>query len=288
MRYRLIDAEKAAIPVTRSCRILGVSESGYYAWKARPASRRQRDDMILLAHIREAFALSNGTYGSPRMTIDLQEQGLCVGRRRVARLMRDNGLKARQKQRFKRTTDSHHGLTVAPNLLDQDFTAKAPDEKWAGDISYVWTTQGWLYLAVIIDLFSRRVIGWATSDRLKKELALQALQKAITMRQPGPGVIHHSDRGSQYCSYDYQKLLKSHGFIVSMSGKGNCYDNAVVETFFKTLKAELVWRTSFATRHEAHIMIGSYIDGFYNPKRRHSTLGYKSPIQFEKEQRMIA
>ena len=211
-----------------------------------------------------------------------------MGRRSVARLMRDNGLKARQKQRFKRTTDSHHGLTVAPNLLDQDFTAKAPDEKWAGDISYVWTTQGWLYLAVIIDLFSRRVIGWATSDRLKKELALQALQKAITMRQPGPGVIHHSDRGSQYCSYDYQKLLKNHGFVVSMSGRGNCYDNAVVESFFKTLKAELVWRTSFASRHVAHIMIRSYIDGFYNPKRRHSTLGYKSPIQFEKEQRMIA
>ena len=212
MRYRLIDAEKASIPVTHGCRVLGVSESGYYAWKVRTASRRQREDMILLAHIREAFGQSNGTYGSPRMTVDLQEQGLCVGRRRVARLMRDNGLKPRQKRRFKRTTDSHHGYGVAPNLLDQDFTARAPDEKWAGDISYIWTAQGWLYLAVIIDLFSRRVIGWASSDRLKKDLALQALQKAITMRQPGPGVIHHTDRGSQYCSYDYQKILKQHDF----------------------------------------------------------------------------
>ena len=171
---------------------------------------------------------------------------------------------------------------VAPNLLKQDFTAAAPNEKWAGDISYIWTAEGWLYLAVILDLYSRRVIGWATSDRMKKALPLEALARAIALRQPAPGVVHHSDRGSQYCAYEYQKKLQENGFMVSMSAKGNCYDNAVVETFFKTIKNELIWRTSFATREQATRMIGHYIDGFYNHKRRHSALGYTSPVNFEK------
>ena len=200
---------------------------------------------------------------------------------RIARLMRDNGMKANQKCRFKKTTDSNHGGPIAANLLDQDFACEGPDQKWGVDISYVWTTEGWLYLAIVLDLFSRRIVGWAVSDRLKKDLALTALRRAIALRNPLPGLIHHSDRGSQYCSDDYQRLLKDHDIVPSMSGKGNCYDNAMVETVFKTIKSELVWRTSFQTRYQAEKAIGRYIDGFYNPRRRHSALAYMSPLAFE-------
>lgn len=281
MRFRLIDAAKKEFPVQRLCKVLGVSPSGCFAWKERPACRRQRDDMVLLAHVRSAFALSSGTYGSPRMTYELRDHGLAIGRRRVARLMRENGLRARQKRRFKRTTDSLHAFPIAPNLLDQDFTATGPNQKWGADISYVWTREGWLYLAVIIDLFARRLIGWAVSDRLHKELALSALRRAIAVRHPAAGLIHHADRGSQYCSLDYQAELRKNGILISMSGKGNCFDNAMVETFFKTLKAELVWRTVFQSRAEATAAIARYIDGFYNPVRRHSALDFSSPLQFE-------
>lgn len=281
MRFRLIDAAKKEFPVQRLCKVLGVSPSGYFAWKERPACRRQRDDMVLLAHVRSAFALSSGTYGSPRMTYELRDHGLAIGRRRVARLMRENGLRARQKRRFKRTTDSLHAFPIAPNLLDQGFTATGPNQKWGADISYVWTREGWLYLAVIIDLFARRLIGWAVSDRLHKELALSALRRAIAVRRPAAGLIHHADRGSQYCSLDYQAELRKNGILISMSGKGNCFDNAMVETFFKTLKAELVWRTVFQSRAEATAAIARYIDGFYNPVRRHSALDFSSPLQFE-------
>jgi transposase InsO family protein len=196
--------------------------------------------------------------------------------------MRENGMQARRKRRFKRTTDSNHAWPVAPNILDQDFTATGTDQKWGVDISYIWTCEGWLYLAVVIDLFARRVVGWATADRLHRNLAIAALRKAITMRQPNKGLIHHSDRGSQYCSIDYQAELKQHGITISMSAKGNCYDNAMVETFFKTLKSELVWRTSFQTRAEAYHAIARYSYGFCNPVQRHSVLEYLSPIQFEK------
>lgn len=281
MRFRLIDATKATIPVERSCPLLQVSVSGYYAWKGRSPSHQQREDMIFLAHIRERFRLSHGTYGSPRMHVELREAGLALGKHRVARLMRDNGMKARQKARFRRTTDSRHGGPVAPNLLDQDFGAVAPDQKWGVDISYIWTAEGWLYLAIVIDLFSRRIVGWATSDRLKKDLALAALNRAIAIRQPEPGLIHHSDRGSQYCADDYRKRLTAAKMVASMSGKGNCYDNAMVESVFKTIKSELVWRTSFQSRQQATIALGQYIDGFYNPWRRHSALGYLSPIDYE-------
>ena len=281
MRFALIDAEKAEFPVRTMCRVLDVSESGFFAWKGRPASQRQRDDMIYLAHIRTAFELSNRTYGSPRMHRELVDEGLPIGRRRTARLMRENGLAARQKRRFKRTTDSTHAWPVAPNLLDQDFAAEAPDQKWSADISYIWTAEGWLYLAVLIDLFSRRVVGWAVSDRLKKDLALRALHMALATRYTPSGLIHHSDRGSQYCSIDYQAVLRKHGLLISMSGKGNCYDNAVVETFFKTIKSELIWPVAWQTRSQAENAVARYIDGFYNPIRRHSTLGYQSPVQFE-------
>ncbi len=281
MRFALIDAKKAEFPVRTMCRVLDVSESGFFAWKGRPASQRQRDDMVYLAHIRTAFELSNRTYGSPRMHRELVDEGLPIGRRRTARLMRENGLAARQKRRFKRTTDSTHTWPIAPNLLDQDFAAEAPDKKWSADISYIWTAEGWLYLAVLIDLFSRRVVGWAVSDRLKKDLALRALHMALATRHTPSGLIHHSDRGSQYCSIDYQAVLRKHDLLISMSGKGNCYDNAVVETFFKTIKSELIWPVAWQTRSQAENAVARYIDRFYNPSRRHSTLGYQSPVQFE-------
>jgi len=282
MKFRFIDAAKEDFPVTCLCQVLEVSQSGYFAWRGRPASPRQRENLVLLTHIRSAFARSNGTYGSPRVTREPQDEGLQVGRRPTARLMRENGLKARQKRRFKRTTDSHHAFPITPNLLEQDFSAEGPNQKWNANISYVWTNEGWLYLAVILDLFARRVVGWTESDRLHQELALEALRKALAIRRPGMDLIHHSDRGSQYCATAYQAELRKHGIRISMSGKGNCFDNAVVETFFKSLKSELVWRTVFQTRAEAKEAIGRYIDGFYNPVRRHSTLDYLSPVQFER------
>ena len=281
MSFALIDAKRAEVPIEMACAALDVSVSGFYAWKRRPASARQSDDMIMLAYIRSEFSSSNETYGSPRMHAELKESGLAIGLHRVARLMSENGLKARQKTRFKKTTDSDHGGLVAENVLDQDFTAEAPDQKWGVDISYVWTAEGWLYLAIVLDLFSRKIVGWHLSDRMKRGLAMDALRRAIVLRQPPAGLIHHSDRGSQYCSADYRRLLRDHGFVASMSGRGNCYDNAMVETVFKTIKSELVWRTAFATRDQASKAIGRYIEGFYNPRRRHSSLGYVSPAKFE-------
>lgn len=281
MKFRFIDQAKTEFPAYRLCKVLGVSQSGYFSWKDRPASHRQREDMVMLAHVRSAYALSHETYGSPRMTRELQDSGFAIGRRRTARLMRENGLYARQKRRFKRTTDSQHALPVAANIIDQDFAATGPNQKWGVDISYVWTREGWLYLAVVIDLFSRRVVGWDVSDRLLRQLAVNALRKAIVMRRPKPGLIHHSDRGVQG-SIAYQALLRRKGIVISMSGKGNCYDNAMVETFFKTLKSELIWRTVYQTRNQAEIAIARYIDGFYNPTRRHSAPDYLSPAQFER------
>jgi transposase InsO family protein len=269
--------------LTRShlCRLMGVSERGLHAWKHRPPSHRQRRDRVLLAHIRDQHRLSLGSYGRPRMTEELNELGIQVGQRRVGRLMRQNGIQVIRSKKFKRTTDSDHAFNIAPNLLQQDFTASGPNQKWAGDITYVWTREGWVYLAVIIDLFSRRVVGWAISNRMKQDLALRALNMAIAIRRPPPGCVHHTDRGSQYCAHDYQKLLRKHGFKVSMSGKGNCYDNAAVETFFKSLKAELVWRRNWQTRREVEVALFEYINGFYNPRRKHSALGWKSPVAFE-------
>ena len=237
-----------------------------------------------------------------RMTEELKELGLVVGHRRVGRLMKQNGIRIVRTRKYKATTDSNHAFNIAPNLLDRGFSASGPNQKWAGDISYIWTREGWLYLAVILDLHSRRVIGWAVSNRMKKDLAIRALQMAINLRQPTPGCIHHTDRGSQYCSHDYQKVLRKQGFQVSMSGKGNCYEfklvrasglndpldhskaqNAAVETFFKSLKAELIWRRDWKTRRETEIALFEYINGFYNPRRRHSALGWKSPLAFERK-----
>lgn len=288
MSFSFIEAEKASFPITRMCQVLDVSQSGFFAWRDRPACQRQKQDMVQLAHIRTVFALSNSTYGSPRMHRDLTDEGHQIGRHRTARLMRENGLVARQKRRFKRTTDSEHAWPIAPNLIAQDFSADGPDKKWGADISYIWTAQGWLYLAVVLDLHSRRVIGWATSDRLKRSLAVEALRRAIANRNPASGLVHHSDRGSQYCSVDYQAELRKRGIQISMSGRGNCYDNSMVETFFKTIKSELIWPVAWQTRQQAENAIARYIDGFYNPIRRHSSLGYQSPIAFEREAREVS
>ncbi|WP_397294328.1 IS3 family transposase [Paracoccus yeei] len=288
VKFAFIDAEKASFPISRMCHVLGVSQSGFFAWQERPACRRQQQDMVYLAHIRTAFALSNGTYGSPRMHRDLVDEGHEIGRHRTARLMRENQLIARQKRRFKRTTDCEHAWPVAPNLVAQDFTADGPDRKWGADISYIWTAEGWLYLAIVLDLFSRRVVGWATSDRLKRDLAVEALRRALVARDPGSGLVHHSDRGSQYCSVDYQALLRKRGILISMSGRGNCYDNAMVETFFKTIKSELIWPVAWQSRQQAENAVARYIDGFYNPVRRHSSLGFKSPVAFERKARELS
>ena len=281
MKFQYIAEYRGVLTRSHLCRLMGVSERGLHAWKHRPPSYRQRRDMVLLAHIRDQHRLSLGSYGRPRMTEELNELGIRVGQRRVGRLMRQNGIRVIRSRKFKRTTDSDHAFNIAPNLLQQDFTASGPNQKWAGDITYVWTREGWVYLAVIIDLFSRRVVGWAISNRMKQDLALLALNMAIAIRRPPPGCIHHTDRGSQYCAHDYQKLLRKHGFKVSMSGKGNCYDNSAVESFFKSLKAELVWRRNWQTRREVEVALFEYINGFYNPRRKHSALGWKSPVAFE-------
>ena len=281
MKFKFIADYQGDLSINRLCEIMDVSPRGYRAYRNRPLSPSQCKDLVVLAHIREQFALSLGSYGRPRMTEELKEAGVDVGHRRVGRLMRENDIRVERSKKYKATTDSNHSFNIAPNLLDGDFSATAPNQKWAGDISYIWTREGWLYLAVIIDLYSRRVVGWAVSNRMKRDLAIRALEMAINLRRPPPNCIHHTDRGSQYCSHDYQKLLRQYGFKVSMSGKGNCYDNAVVETFFKTIKAELLWQQSWKTRHAAEMAIFEYINGFYNPRRRHSALGWRSPLAFE-------
>lgn len=281
-RFSFIDAHKKIYPIESLCRVMQVSSGGYRSWRTRPMSQRQRDDMVLLVHIQEQYKLSMQSYGRPRMTEELQELGFDVSHHRVGRLMRQNGIKAVRTRKHKVTTDSNHSFNIAPNLLDRKSTASGPNQKWAGDITYIWTSEGWLNLAVILDLYSRRIIGWAASNRMKRDLVIRALEMAVALRQPPKGCIHHTDRGSQYCSNDYQKVLKKHDFQVSMSGRGDCYDNAVVETFFKTLKAELIWRNTWTTRRQTEIALFEYINGFYNPRRRHSTLGGKSPLAFER------
>ncbi|EPD3449634.1 IS3 family transposase [Escherichia coli] len=283
VRFQFITDYRGSLSRSRICRLMGVTDRGLRAWKRRPPSLRQRRDLILLAHIREQHRLCLGSYGRPRMTEELKALGLQVGQRRVGRLMRQNNITVVRTRKFKRTTDSHHTFNIAPNLLKQDFSASAPNQKWAGDITYVWTREGWVYLAVILDLYSRRVIGWATGDRLKQDLALRALNMALALRKPPPGCIQHTDRGSQYCAHEYQKLLLKHQLLPSMSGKGNCFDNSAVESFFKSLKAELIWRRHWQTRRDIEIAIFEYINGFYNPLRRHSALGSdESPNDFGK------
>jgi transposase InsO family protein len=266
------------------CRVLRVARTGYYAWRRRPPSARTCANRQLLTAIRAVHQQSRARYGSPRVTRELQTQGYRCGEARVARLMRTAGVQAKRRRRFRLTTDSRHAHPVAPNVLARQFAVATANRVWASDITYVPTREGWLYLAVVLDLASRRVIGWAMRHTLERGLTVDALRMALAQRQPGPGVLHHSDRGSQYACGAYQALLGKHGMACSMSRKGDCYDNAVVESFFATLKAELVEDAAWATRDAARTALFEYIEGWYNRERRHSSLGYRSPVQYEVEQ----
>lgn len=282
MRFAFIDAEKAVFPVRLMCRVLDVTASGFYAWRTRPESRRAKRDRQLTAKVRAFHEASRGTYGSPRIYDDLKEEGESVSKKRVARIMREEGLTGRAKPRRKRTTDSNHNLPVAENLLDRNFEPGRRDEVWASDITYLKTWEGFLYLAVVIDLFSRRVIGWAIADHMRTELVHDALMMAISQRAPAPGLIHHSDQGSQYASHEYQRTLKEYGMICSMSHKGDCWDNAVVESFFGTLKDDLIYRFSWPTKVKTKAAVIEYITCFYNSYRRHKYLDNISPMEYER------
>ena len=273
------------------CRVLDVAPAGYYAWcrRSSPCARAIADERLVL-NIRLSHAASGGTYGAPRVLRDLRDEGFHVAQKRVARLMRREGLEGRAPRRFVRTTDSNHTHPIAPNLLQRQFDVNgvAPNRVWVSDITYVPTHQGWLYLAVVLDLASRRVIGWAMRDSLEAELALSALRMALAARQPEPGLIHHSDRGVQYACDAYRDLLATHHIQASMSRTGDCWDNAVAESFFATLELELITRRTWRTHAEARQAIFTYIETWYNRKRRHSTLDYVSPVQYEQQLRMVA
>lgn len=281
MKYRAIRDNADRCPIRLMCRALNVSSAGYYAWVDRPESARSVANRALLVDIRAIHRESRETYGSPSVWHEFRKRQRRVGENRVARLMRTHGIRAKTVKKWRATTDSGHRLPVAANTLDRRFTVNEPNRVWAGDITYVWTNEGWLYLAVVLDLFSRQVIGWATGTRLTVDLAENALTMALWRRKPKAGLLHHSDRGSQYAAGAYQQQLIGHGIECSMSRKGNCWDNACVESFFGTLKKELIHHRRYLTRDEAKQEIFEYIEVFYNRMRRHSTLGYYSPAEFE-------
>jgi transposase InsO family protein len=263
------------------CAVLGVSISGYRAWKRGGTPNRKRlTDAQMLALIRAIHAELKGAYGSPRMVRELRARGFSAGKERVERLMRENGIHARHKRRYKVTTDSKHGLPVADNLLDRNFTPMAPNQVWTSDITYLWTDDGWLYLAIVLDLFNREVVGWSLKPRMTADLVTDALSMARFRRKPAPGLLHHSDRGSQYASHAFQAKLAEYGMVCSMSRKGNCWDNAPTESWFNSFKNERVHGVRFATRAGMTAASFEYIEVFYNRKRMHSTLGYRSPVQF--------
>jgi putative transposase len=282
MRFRFIEDRRVDYPVTILCDVLEVSPAGYYAWRSRPESERSAANRGLVDDIKRVHHDASGRYGSPRIHAELRAQGRGASRGRIERLMRHHGIRAiMARPRRVRTTDSRHDLPIAPNLLGRDFFAAAPNRIWLADITYVETDQGWLYLATVLDLYSRRIVGWAMEDHFRADLPLAALKMAISAQRPGAGLIHHSDRGVQYASADYRKMMQSAGFRASMSRKADCYDNAPMESFFHTLKTELVHHRQYATRAEAKRDIFAYIEGFYNRTRRHSAIGYISPIEME-------
>ena len=284
MKFRFIADHQEEWPVRVMCDVLGVSPAGYFAWRCRPESARAAAHRTLLADVRRLQALHRGRYGSPRMHAALRAEGRSVSRGRVERLMRRHGIRAAASRRFRPvTTDSRHGLPVAPNLLEQRFEASAPNQVWLADLTYVPTGEGWLYLAAVLDLATRKVVGWAMRDHLRTELAAAALVMATQRQRPGPGLVHHSDRGSQYASGAYRELLAKARMRASMSRTGNCYDNAPMESFFHTLKVELVHQCRWATREEARRDLFSYVEGYYNRQRMHSALRYLSPEQAERQ-----
>ncbi len=279
--YRFVDAEKANHSVRRLCRAVGVSRSAYYEWAAERTWTGQQEHADLV-RIKAAHRRSRGTYGSPRIVAELAAQGQPIGRRRVARLMRSHGLSGTPKRRFRgTTTDSRHDQRVAPNLLDRQFRPAGPNQVWAGDITYLPVAGGWVYLSVLMDLWSRKVVGWAMADNMQTDLCLRALNHATATRPIGAGLLHHTDRGSQYASGAYRQVLRRHGMVQSMSRKGDCWDNAVVESFFGTLEQELVRKGRWESLQHAESAVSDYIHGFYNVERRHSTLGQMSPVDFE-------
>lgn len=283
VRYPFIQEQHLHFSITALCRAMQVSVSGYYAWKKRLPSAQQQANQQLTEQIKTVYRDSDQTYGSPRVYHELKAQGIACSQKRIARLMRLSHLYAVTARRFVVTTDSNHALPIAENLLDREFTVATPNARWSADITYIWTSEGWLYLAVMLDLFSRRVIGWAMGETLERSLVLAALDMAVKGRQPRTGLLCHSDRGSQYASGDYQDALQKARVTCSMSRKGNCWDNAPTESFFATLKRELVHRRRFASRDEARSAVFAWIETWYNRKRRHSTLGYLSPEAFERQ-----
>lgn len=283
MRFSFIHAEKASFPIAAMCRLFDVTRQGYYAYANRPPSPRVRAEVELCEAIREVFAASGDTYGSPRVLRELRKAGFCVSKRRVERAMRGMGISPPMPRRRCRTTTQNPAHPVAPNELARDFTASRPNERWVTDITYVWTDEGWAYVAAILDLFSRAVVGWAVDSSLSTRLPLAALAAAAQRRRPDAGLLHHSDRGCQYTSAEYRDALAELGISVSMSRTGNCWDNAVAESFFATLKNELVNRRTWATRLDLRAALFEYIEVFYNRRRLHSSIDYKTPAEVEQE-----
>ena len=280
MRYAFIEQQRDSYPLQALCTALEVSDSGFTAWQQCEGPVKWLGDGALLERIREIHEETKAAYGSPRIYQELKDRGIPVSKGRVERLMRENGLRGRHKRRFKATTDSRHTLPVAPNRLDQNFETERPDQVWTADITYVATGEGWLYLAVVLDLYTRQIVGWAMRERMTKDLVIDALRMAWFRRHPLPGLVHHSDRGSQYCSHDFQEQLVAYGMLASMSRKGNCWDNAPSESWFNSLKNERVHGARYATRDEARADVFEYIEVFYNRVRRHSSLGGISPVSF--------
>ena len=282
MGFAFMQQEKASHHIATLCRVLGVSSSGYYAWCDRPLSMRARTDQTLLDQIQAIHERSRGTYGAPRIHAELQAQGVRCGRKRVARLMREANLIGAQRRRYRGTTRQDRQAVPAPDLVQRDFTASAPNQLWVADITYVATGEGWLYLATVLDAWSRRIVGWAMGDTLRTELVVDALNMAVWNRRPAAGVVHHSDRGAQYTSLTFSRRCRDAGLTPSMGSIGDAYDNALAEAFFASLETELLMRHRFATRKAARLALFDYIEAFYNSHRRHSALGYLSPAQFER------
>lgn len=277
-----MDQHRQEFSVSRMCRLLWVSRSGFYAWRSRPESRRAREDRALLAHIEAIHHASREAYGTVKTWKELRARGVPCGRNRVGRLRKHAGIEARRKRRFRVTTQSRHSFPIAANVLARRFTVDQPNRVWVGDITFVPTQAGWLYLALLLDLYARRVVGWAMSHSIDSNLVSEALRMALARRRPSPGLIHHSDQGRQYAAGSYRQMLCEHGIESSMSRKGDCFDNACAESFISTLKNELVHHVQFKTREEARTAIFEYIEVFYNRQRLHQTLGYLSPAEFER------
>lgn len=281
MKFVFIEEYRETFSIGTMCSVLEVSRAAYYKWKRRSPSARELRHERLLVSIQAAHKASRHRYGYPRIYRQLRREGVACGRHQIAQIMRCNGIQGRYKRKFRVTTVANARHPVAKNLLDRNFSPAARDRSWAADITYVWTLEGWLYLAVVLDLFSRRVVGWATSCRVDERLALDALEMAIAERQPAPGLVHHSDRGCQYTAVTYRRRLSERGFVASMSRRANCWDNAVVESFFHSMKSELSDSPGYASRAEAQRDIEEYITGFYNCKRLHSTIGFTTPVEYE-------